>query len=239
MQVRLEAIILRVVPYGDKSAVLHLFTREEGRQAFITSVSQKSKSGLRPSLLQILNQVEVICHPRKKGELRRIKELRLLQHYRELTFDPVKSCLAMFLAEVLQNLLYEEESQPSLFRYLQEGLLRLDDQQKQLANFHLIFMRDLSHFLGIAPERATAKPKVYFDLMDGHYADQMPRHGHYLSGEELALWNRLLAKKEAEVVGLNGNQRRRLTKAWLDYYRLHLHDFGELRSLPVLTEILH
>jgi hypothetical protein len=37
---------------------------------------------------------------------------------------------------------------------------------------------------------------------------------------------------------LDRNQRRELLENYLQFFALHIHDFGTLRSLPVLKEVL-
>ena len=44
--------------------------------------------------------------------------------------------------------------------------------------------------------------------------------------------------EELEDIKLNHDFRRNLLLAYETYYRLHINDFGVMKSLPVLREIL-
>ena len=102
-----------------------------------------------------------------------------------------------------------------------------------------MFLYDLSGYLGFKIQPPSDKP--YFDLLGGDYASHEPPHNHILKDDLLKHW-KLLGKTEmgnlAELK-LSGNTRFKLLEALLTYYRLHLKDFGELKSLDVLHTVLH
>ena len=166
MLTKTEAIILRTVRYGDSSLIIKSFSRDAGVLSFIASLSRKSKSGLKNSLLQPLNQIEAVYYSKAKGDLKRLKEVRMAYNYSAIPFEAEKTCVGIFIAEVLQHLLQEEEPHPELFDYLQNGLRLLDASEKSIANFHLAFIMQISAMLGFAPERPSAE-KHYAFLFNG------------------------------------------------------------------------
>jgi DNA repair protein RecO (recombination protein O) len=242
MQIRSEAIILRTVKYGDSSMVLTVFGPECGLLSLISNVSRNSKKGLRKPLMQVLSLVEIIYSDKSKGELKRLQELRILHPYQEIPFDPVKSCLALFLAELLSKSLKEEATAPQLYQFLKEAFIYLDEEQASLANFLPSFLMDFSAYLGFEPHFKENSQAPYYDLLDAEEIFKEPLHSYYIYGNEAQVWAALQAegyKNSAQIALTNSGQRRQVLENMLSYYRLHFNDFGQLKSLPVLYDLLH
>lgn len=239
MQVKVEGLILRGIRYGDSSLILKIFTREAGSQSFIASVSKKARGkGLQSSILQPLHAIEGVAQRSPKSELLRLKEAQLLFHYRALRQDPVKNCLALFLVEVLQYVLREEGSQPALLDYLIRGLQELDQTEKPVGHFHLVFLMRLLDHLGVAPPGTGKGP--YLDLQEGTFRADEALHPHWIQGITLENWRHLQALPFGQWAAfrVNARERQELLSALLDYFRLHVQDFGELQSRQVLREVL-
>jgi DNA repair protein RecO (recombination protein O) len=49
---------------------------------------------------------------------------------------------------------------------------------------------------------------------------------------------KIMQPEELEDVSLNQESRRRLTMAVEEYYNLHIPEFGTLKTLPVLREVM-
>lgn len=242
MLTKTQVIILRTVRYGDNSIILKTFSRGSGVLSFIASLSRKSHAGLKNSLLQPLNQIEAVYYTKAKGDLKRLKEARMAYNYQAIPFEAEKTCVGIFMAEVLQHLLQEEEPHPELFDYLQNGLRLLDASEKSIANFHLAFIMQISAMLGFAPERPSAEKRAhFFDLMEGNYVDYELPHRHFIQGPLVEKWRNLQAAtlENCHEIKLKADERYHLLEALLDYCRLHITDFGELKSLPVLRQVLH
>lgn len=240
MLIKSPAIVLGSVKYGDSSIILKTYTRECGAKSFIAGGLQNKKGVLRPALVQPLSQLSLVFYEKSKGGgLKRIKEASVHHAYNHLFFDPVKSSLAMFLAEVLSHVLHEEEPEPQLFDFISESLMILDGSEAGIGNFHLAFLVQLTGHLGFKPEEATANSD-YFDLLNGVYTSFEPPHFHFLDTVVTPYWKQLqnLKLDELSNLKLNREYREKLLTAVLEYYRLHIKDFGKLRSLEVVKTLL-
>ncbi len=74
------------------------------------------------------------------------------------------------------------------------------------------------------------------------FTEKQPHHPHFLSGEDVDITIALLQTRlpaELSSLSLNKQKRKHLLLKYLDYYRLHLQNFGQLKTLPVLEEILN
>ncbi len=239
MLTKSPAIVLGSVKYGDSSIIVKTYTREGGIKSFIAGGLQTKKGPLRPALVQPLSQLWVVYYDKSKGELKRLKEASVDRPYENLFYDPVKSSMAMFLAEVLSHVLHEEEANPSLYDFISESLLVMDETGSGIGNFHLVFLMQLSAYLGFKPEAATGSPK-YFDLLNGVYVGQEPPHYHFLDLQITPFWQQMqnLHWENLSDLKLNRSAREKLLTALIEYYRLHIKDFGKLKSLDVVKTLL-
>lgn len=240
MQETIRGIVLRTVRYGDSSLIIDIFTEGRGRQSFIASTSRARRSVRNVSLWQSLSMVEFTSELRPNaGRLPRPNGVRTYYVYADLPFSPVKSTLALFLSEFLCAALREEKENPSLYHYLESSLQWLDvvTAPASVANFHLAFLMHLSRFIGIYPN--LEHPDRYFDLMAGSYCDRQPTHAHFLHGAEAKALPTLFRMDyaTAHVFRLSRRERQRILQVLNLYYRLHVPNFPELKSLEVLQEM--
>ncbi len=232
------ALVLSCVKYGDSSVIVKAYTREQGLKSFISGGLQTKKGPLRPALIQPLSQLQLVYYDKGKSELKRIKEASVYQAYDSIFYNPIKSGLAMFLAEFLSHVLKEEETNFQLFDFLSKSILYLDVLEEGLGNFHLYFMMELSYHLGFRPEPAK-EGATYFDLQNGIYSTSEPPHLHFIKAENIENWKALqgLTHENLAHFKMSKQSREILLKEVLEYYRLHLNDFGNLRSLDVLKTL--
>jgi DNA repair protein RecO (recombination protein O) len=79
------------------------------------------------------------------------------------------------------------------------------------------------------------------DLQEGIFIDHQPTHPYFIDGKNAELTAQLLKvmqPAELEQFNLNGEIRRLLLLRYLEYYALHIHDFGQMKTLLVLHEVL-
>jgi len=238
MLAKTPALVLGAVKYGDNSIILKTYTREEGIKTFIVGGIHGKKGTIKPSMVQVLSQLSLVYYTHGKGELRRIKEAGMARHYHQLWYDPVKSSLAMFLAEILSHVLKEEETNPSLYNYLINAFIELDEMKEGIGNFHLFFLLRLSRFLGFFPQLPAAN-QPFFDLQSGIYSSSSVAHYHFLNIAESELWLKLqeAERRDSLTISITKKERASLLEFMLTYYRLHVTDFGQLRSLEVIKTL--
>lgn len=239
MLVKTEAIVLGAVKYGDSSVILRTYSEEYGLLSFIAGGVRSKKGPVKASMTQVLSVVQLVYYSKAKGQLKRIKEASVPQPLQEVFYHPVKSSLAMFLAEILQHVIHEEEANQTLYRYLRRAIYELDELTEGLGSFHLKFLYRLTSYLGFQPEDPLAS-RPYFDLLNGVYSKVEPMHAHYLNGTALLQWLNLheVSSSFEGKAPFDLEQRRQLLDNLILYYRLHVKDFGKLRSLEILTEVL-
>ncbi|NLV53255.1 MAG: DNA repair protein RecO [Bacteroidales bacterium] len=239
MQTTIRGIVLRTVKYGDSSLIVDLFTLQHGRLSFMASTMRAKRSVRSVSFWFPLSMIEFTADLRPASRLPCPSDVRSYHNYTDLPFSPVKSTLALFLSEFLCAALREEKENQTLYYYIESSLLWLDmvESPASMANFHLTFLMHLSRFLGIYPNLDAPAP--YFDLQSATYCDQRPLHAHYLFGQE-ALRLPTLFRMDYPTMRLfrfSRSERRRILQVLNEYYRLHMPDFPELKSIEVLQEM--
>lgn len=238
MQEKIHGLVLRTVRFNDTQQVADVYTREHGLQSFVVNFASRRHRGV-GAMWRPLNfvEMEVSRTSESRSRLPHPKEVRTYIIYTSLPFNPVKTTVALFLAEFLQHVLRAEQRDEALYQYMEHALQWFDTAQDGYANFHLCFLLHLMRFVGIQP--STEEGGLYFDLRAGAFSGLMPRHPDFLREEESRAVPTLLRMNFANMrcFHLTRVQRQRVLEVIEIYYRLHLPPFPELRSLDVLRAV--
>ena len=54
-----KAIVLKTIKYGDTSLIIHVFTKEHGKIAFIVKGARKVKTKIKANIIQPLSILEI------------------------------------------------------------------------------------------------------------------------------------------------------------------------------------
>ncbi|MBO4906179.1 MAG: DNA repair protein RecO C-terminal domain-containing protein [Bacteroidaceae bacterium] len=224
--------------YNDQSDVVSIYTRQRGTVGFMVRRSRRGKAGSSEAALGALSMVEVVWDEHGGG-LQRPKELSLSHSWSSLPFHPHKTAMVLLLAEFLYRALRSEQANESLFDYLTNGLQWLDEAESGYANFHVVFLTHLTRYLGFQPNITGWRENSYFDLQTACFVDSPPAHDNWLSPVEASQLPLLLRVDVRSMSRLawNGRWRRRALTVLARYYRLHLAEFPEVRSIEVLAEV--
>ena len=236
---RTVGIVLHQVKYNDECVIVNIYTLQHGNVGFLVKMPRHKRSNVKTLLLRPLNILELDFDYRPNQSLQRIRDMRLHVSYESLPYDPIKGTIALFLSEFLYYTLKNEMENPSLFSYLCNSLEWLDRSQKGLSNFHLVFLLRLTRFLGFWPNILNYKKGRVFDMREAAMADTLPLHSQYLNAEESALLPFLLRMDYASMhlFHFSRGQRAEVLERVIDYYRMHIPEFPELKSLDVLRTV--
>ncbi|MCM1312575.1 MAG: DNA repair protein RecO [Bacteroides sp.] len=237
---KFKGIVLRTVKYSDSQMIASIYTNLYGLQSFIVPRTRMRKTSINGTLWQPLNMVEFDCDLRASARLPRPQEACLYYSYTELRFSPLKSSIAIFLAEFLCAVLQREQKNLSLYAYLEYSLQWLDVSSPASApNFHLVFLLRMLRFIGIMPNTENYHTGMFFNLTEGICTPQQPSHPYFIHPDEAA-YIPLLFRMNYDTMHLfrfSRKQRRHILETLNVYYRLHIPAFPELKSLEVLQEV--
>jgi DNA repair protein RecO (recombination protein O) len=237
-----KAIILRAVKYGETSLIVTAYTELFGLQSYIVQgVRTSSKKGNgKASYFQPGALLELVVYHQELKNLQRIKEFRWSYIYTQLFSDVVKNCVLLYMTELLHKCIKQPESNEELFYFTEEAFMQLDKaDETTTAGMAIYFALHLTAFFGfqISNEQAFS----VLDLQDGKFTDTYPQHVYYTDGKIAALIFELLKvmqPSELQEVPMNHLQRRAVLEAMELFYALHLPDFGKMKTLAVLKEVL-
>ncbi|MCC8188012.1 MAG: DNA repair protein RecO [Bacteroides sp.] len=233
-------IVLHTLKYNDSSNIVEMYTEMFGRVSFVVRIPRSKKAAVKSVLFQPLSILEIEIAYRPAASLQRIREARPFPPFRSLPFHPYKSAIALFLAEFLYRAVREETENHPLFAYLRHSILWLDEAPDRFSNFHLVFLMRLSRFLGLYPNLEDYQAGDYFDLLNASFTSSRPtHHSYFIEPEEASRLTQLMRMnyETMYLFGMGRVQRNRFLSVLLDYYRLHLPEFPELKSLSVLQEL--
>ncbi|QXP71464.1 DNA repair protein RecO [Polaribacter sp. R2A056_3_33] len=232
-----KAIVLSALKFGDSSLIVKCFTEEEGVKSYlIRGILKAKKGGLKAAYFQPLTQLTIVASHNNKGTLNSIKEVQVSYPYQTIYRDIVKQSVVLFLSEVLSYAIKEEEKNEGLYEYLESGLIWLDLHDK-IANFHLLFLLNLTRFLGFYPDLSDAD-KLGFDLSEGGFSD-LTSQKNLISGNYYYQFKKLLGITfdEIENVSFGKQERQIVLKIIIQYFELHLDGFRKPKSLQILETV--
>lgn len=219
--------------------IVDMFTEEAGRLSFIISIPKTSKGRIKKQYFQPMTLLEVECDVRQNVQLQKLKDAHLLTAYTSIPFSPEKLALSLFIAEFLYHALRSEQQEKLLFAYVCDSMQWLDTVEVGFANFHLTFLMRMSRFLGFYPNLDDYVDGCVFDLRTATFSLQVPTHRDFLDSHDSQLIHTLMRMDfpTMHLFQLSHHDRNRITEVLLHYYRLHIPQFPELKSLGVLQEL--
>ncbi|MCF6278820.1 MAG: DNA repair protein RecO [Flavobacteriaceae bacterium] len=239
MIVTTKAIVLNSIKYGDNNLIVKCYTKKEGAKSYLLRGILSSKKGkLKPAYFQPLTQLKLTANHNNKGALNSIKEVEIVNHYKTIFTNITKQSIVFFLSEILTFSIQEEEENTGLYEYVETSLIWLDTHQKT-TNFHLLFLLNLTKYLGFYPEIKGSKLD-YFDLSEGRFLQQSPKF-NFISGTDLIEFKKILGInfEALDKVEFNAKSRQQVLTILIQYFELHLSGFRKPKSLDVLKTIFY
>lgn len=222
-----EAIVLSSLKYRDSSLIVRMFTTDHGHQSFIINGVRSAKAKMKAALFQPFSLLHLVYYENKSGELHRISEIKSSYPFKHIPFDVAKSSIVLFLSEIMQKSLRDEGENIELFAFIKASLIFLDNQDGNIANFHLRFLLKVSAYLGFNIGSSNA------------LVTQLEEAGSGIVNEGTAAQlHDLMQSEYGEEVKVSKADRHQLLLLLIDFFRLHIGNFSEVKSLSVLQEIL-
>ncbi len=239
MLYKTSGIVLKTIRYSEHSVIAKIYTRRFGLRSYLIRGTGGRKARVRKGSLQPLTILNLVVYNKDKDQLQNLKEIESSVPYSTIPFDIRKSSVLMFLNEVLYKAIREEEPNEAMYDFIDGALQAFDAMESTTGNFHLWFCTGLTRFLGFFPRNNFSEQNTWFDLQEGVFTAAPPLHENHTGHDESVLLSHLLQAASPEQVPVkNAAGRNRLLDILMDYYRLHLPGFGEIKSHDVLKQIL-
>ncbi len=239
MQIKTKAIVISSLKYQEKSLIVKCFTLSDGLKSyFVRDAFSSRKSNQKIAYFQPLTILEIEAIHKNKGTLENFKEIKIASPFHSIHSDVVKSTIVMFVSEILNTSIQEEEKNEALFNFLETAMNWLDNHD-EISNFHLILLLEITKYLGFYPDISNIENK-FFEMTEGVFS---PFHAiSSLTEHETNLFKKLIVLKfdNSRSVGTKSFhviERQMLLKILIDYYSFHLDGFRKPKSLEVLKEV--
>lgn len=239
-----KGIVLRTTKFGETSLVVSMYTELYGLQSYmVNGVRTYTRKGPgKANLFQPSAILDLVIYHNELKNLQRLREFKWNYLYKDILSDVRKNAVALFMVELFHKSIKQPETNAALFYFVEDAFLHLDQANESVtANFPLFFAVHLTSFLGLQINNNYSEMNTILDLQEGSFVLEVTAHPHYLEGQSSYVTSQLLKiRQPAELsqLRLNHTIRRSLLLAYLDFYAMHIEDFGSLKSLPVLQEVL-
>ncbi len=234
-----RGIILSQIKYTDSGIVARLYTRSFGRQSFLIRGMRNKKAGKHNILFQPMGILDLEMNYKASREMQTLKEFSVSFTPYDIYSNIKKSCVAIFLGEVLTSVLKEESPHEEMFDYIEESIKYFDNSAEGYANFHIAFLAGLSSFLGFEPSPRNNADDAFFDMTNGIFVPLPPLNGNY-ANEDISnkLADFFVASYDTvSNIALTGTLRNEVLDTLVRYYALHLPGLKNIKSLEVLKEV--
>ncbi len=235
-----KAIALHTVKYGDNSLIAYVYSESHGRLSLMVhSAFGKQKSSGKAVFFQPLNILNLVYYHRGNQTLCKLKEVSTEFTFSTIPFDPVKRAIALFIGEVVYRTIREEEANTTMFSFLMNSIQLLDVMHSGIANFHLMFLAQLTRYLGFFPGNQWTDSTPIFDYKNGLFVYAEPTHPLYFNKEKSKLIGLILSTPfhDAETLKLNHKVRGQIIDNLLAYYQVHIESVSGIKSLPILSQV--
>ncbi|MDR1544068.1 MAG: DNA repair protein RecO [Prevotellaceae bacterium] len=238
MLIKTQAIVLHHFPYSDSGKIVNLYTKSDGRISVLARGKGKSAT-LKTPLLQPFTLLDITLDSKPNRNIQYVKESAPLAIFTSIPFNPVKSAITLFLAEILYKTLREQHSDEKLFNFLNYSIQFFDKCENGTGNFHLIFLFEFSRYLGFFPNITNYNQGAFFDLQNGILCQDCPPHNFFLSKDETKAFINLMRfnYQTMHLLKLSRLQRQTILEQITLFFRIHLPEIGTIKSLDILKQI--
>lgn len=216
-----RGIVFRFTKFKETSIIATIFTDVFGLQAYIVNGVRSKTAKNKIALYQPLTLLNLVVYHRPNANIERIREISCLYPYLSLNSDVKKSTIAMFITELLNKTVRDESHANEIFEFLYRSLMEMDVLEEGYENFHLIFMLKLCRYLGFGVYNVN-------EILGGRVAGQ----------ETENLLSKLLTAEYHSSLSITNVQRRTILDLLLKFYAEHMENFGEIKSVQVLRDVL-
>lgn len=243
MYINLDCIALRSVRYNDRHSILSVYTRQRGRLSVLVSAGNGREASRRRAIIMPGSRFSCVADIRDvSGKIPLMRDVQSRGTSPAAIADPVKSAVTLFIVDFLNTILRDAQPDELLFDYVDRMLADYTTLSGIVqANFHILFLIKLMHFLGIEPDIATYRKGYVFDIDDGIFRSSPPLHGHFLDPVQSQIAAKILRinYRNMHCYKLSAKDRNTILDIIINYYTVHFTSLQSMKSLEVLRSLFH
>ena len=233
MKYKSRAITLTYIKQGESSIISKIFTEKHGLQSFIVKGVRSKRAKKKLGLFQPLQLVDINATLIPKKGLQYLAEITIIETISTDKINMNKNFLAIFIAEISSKVLQENEQNSGLFKFVWEIKQKLYNANTIDENFALLFMLNLSKYLGFFPSTENINAP-FFNLETGEFSGKVFNLNIYLTEEKTTILKHLLLGKK---INIPQELKSELLKDIIQYFRLHHYNLSNITSHLIIESL--
>lgn len=240
MQVSTPGIVLQTIKYSESSVIVKIFTQQQGLLSFIVKGVRKKNARFHANNFTLLSILHLDYKFSSNKSLHFIDELSIPVTLAGIQTNPLKSCIAFFLAEVCAKSIHEQEQDEKFFDFLMEHILHLNQTNESINLFAHYFLLQMTDMLGFKPQGRYDAAQPVFDLREGTFMSVFPMHPEFITKEEAKLFSDIASSnlQHHYEISTTHQQRQTLLESILFYFDLHVLHGAKIKSLEILRTMM-
>jgi DNA repair protein RecO (recombination protein O) len=194
---------------------------------------KRGKSAIKPAMILPLSIVDMDVYNRPNSNINSVKDLKPTLLLIDTQLDMAKKSVALFMIELLNQCITEEQCEEKLFDFIEAEILDLEISLLSPLK-PIVFMLELADHLGVMPNGYYSKNTPYLCLEQGRFVSDIGIHT--LSIPVSNLLSELKTKNT--VTQVDSSIRREALNQVIKYYQYHLTKNKKLNSVEILAELL-
>jgi len=227
-----EAIVLKIVKFGELHLIFSCFTKESGLITFFQKNAYQNKKKISNKVFP-LNKIEIDFLNQQNKELKTVKSINNAQKTLFVEQNVFQSSISLFLSEIVMQCIREAQKDERIYQFLNQEIQKLSDLKTNYGNFSWQFLLNFSAYLGFYPNDNDFE-KPHFDLLHGIFSDEFQNNS--LNKEDSKLWKRMLKFEDEHFSRF---ERQQIVHLLLLFYSIHVQNFKPPKSLSILEEVFN
>lgn len=226
--------------YSETSIIARIYTEQLGLQTYIVKGVRKKGARIKRNLFAPLSIIQLVANHKEGEGMRVMRDASCEFQLNGIATDMAKTAVSIYISELLSRSVSAQMADPNLYGFIEDAILNLDRATGSIAGFPLSFTIGLTQFLGFDPHNNFSANDTFFDMAEGNFCPHPPDHAYYLSSPLSNRLSEVLTALNAGIVSIVADYatRSELLSKMLEYFRIHIPSFGEIKSVQVLSEVL-
>ncbi len=235
-----KGIVLHCIDYSETSIIARIYTEQLGLQTYIVKGVRKKGSRIKRNLFAPLSIIQLVANHKEGEGMRVMRDASCEYQLNGIATDMAKTAVSIYISELLTRSFSAQMADPLLYEFIEDAILNLDRATGAVAGFPLSFTIGLTQFMGFDPHNNFSNNETYFDMEEGNFCSHPPGHPYYLSPPLSNQLSEVLTALNAGLISIvaDHSTRSELLSKMLEYYRIHIPSFGEIKSVQVLSDVL-
>lgn len=236
---RTKAIVLNQIKYSDSSIIVNLLSLKFGRISVIVKSCRSKKSLNKASLFFPLNIIEADIYYKQNRSVQILKNAGTAYVLNSISTNIYKTCIAQFIAEILQKSIKEEAENSETFNFIESAIIELEKSCQATNNFHIIFLIHLAKNLGFKINNNHCDQTRFFNIREGMFLPFFTSETESMQEQISASFSDALSMEmdNYSELFISYKTRQEILKNLIQYYKYHIINNEEVKSVAVLNSV--